>query len=206
MTNASSQRAAILRVLCILGLLFVAYTLIPWTAISAFAQAQQGSQSGQTKVVELPPLPDSPIEKAQKAGTALPLSLKELTRLALLNNLDIAISDTNEQIQNQRLIGAFGPYDPTLTATLGTNSTKSANTNQTNRSTTTFNKTDLSNWRFDFQQSATSGGTFLARVTGSRSDNNQIFSLFTPQYNSAMYFQFTQPLIQNFRIDANRQT
>jgi len=36
----------------------------------------------------------SPIEQAEKNGTALRISLKDLTKLALENNLDIAISDT----------------------------------------------------------------------------------------------------------------
>ena len=39
-------------------------------------------------------IPASSIERAEKDGTAYHISLKDLTKLALQNNLDIAISDT----------------------------------------------------------------------------------------------------------------
>ena len=52
-------------------------------------------------------LPLSPIEKAEKDGTALQMSLKDLTKLALQNNLDIAISDTNEELFNLKVTQAY---------------------------------------------------------------------------------------------------
>jgi hypothetical protein len=43
----------------------------------------------------------SPTEQAEQNGTALHISLKDLTKLALQNNLDTAISDTNEELLQQ---------------------------------------------------------------------------------------------------------
>ena len=115
------------------------------TAVQETATAQQDSQ--------LAPLSLSPIEKAEKDGTALRLSLKDLTKLALQNNLDIAISDTNEELYQQRIIQAYGPYDPVLTASLGARSNKSANTNLSTASTQgSYNQTEFLNWNFGFRR------------------------------------------------------
>ncbi len=153
------------------------------------------------------PLPLSPVEQAEKDGTALPVSLRDLTKLALQNNLDIAISDTNEQFYEKKVLQAHGPYDPAISASLGYQSTKRANTNLTNRSTQgNFNSTTLANWNFQFTQNIPTGGGIVANYNNSRSDTNQQFALFSPQYASSLSVQFTQPLNRNRQIDQIRGT
>ncbi len=162
------------------------------------ACAQERSSTGQI-------LPPNPIEQADKDGTALHISLRDLTKLALQNNLDIAISDTNEELYQQRLIQTYGPYDPMFSAGLGVQSSKRPNTNLTNRSTQgNFNKTDFANWNFQFTQNVPTGGGLTASYNSGRSDTNQQFALFSPQYSTSLTLQFTQPLNRNLRIDQNR--
>lgn len=152
-------------------------------------------------------LPLSPIEKAEKDNAAIRMSLKDITKLALQNNLDIAISDTNEELYQQKLIQAYGPYDPTIAVGLGVQSTKQPNTNLTNRSTQgASNKIDYANWNFKFTQYFPTGGGMMATYNSSRSDTNQAFALFSPQYNASATVQFLQPLRRNFRIDQYRGT
>ena len=92
----------------------------------------------------LPPLPVSPTEKAEQEDTALRMSLKDLTKLALQNNLDIAISGLNEEWNQQAIVQARGAFDPSLGAGLGVLSQKSANTNLQTRSIIgNFNKFDI---------------------------------------------------------------
>ncbi len=121
-----------------LGIISLVFTLtiVPSPVIMA-QQAAADSKEATKKSADddLPPLPSSPIEIAEKDGTALRLSLKDITKLALQNNLDIAIQDTNEQLSQQKIIAAYGNYDPTLSASLGVNSQKSANTNLATAST-----------------------------------------------------------------------
>ena len=189
----------------IIGLAF-SLTIMPSPVIMA-QQAAADSKEATKKSADddLPPLPSSPIEIAVKDGTALRLSIKDITKLALQNNLEIAISDTNEQLSQQKIIAAYGNYDPTLSASLGVNSQKSANTNTATASTSgTFNKSDRANWNLSYSQSVKTGGQIQGTWNSSRSDNNQSFSLFTPQYNSSMTVQFTQPLWRNLRIDSTR--
>jgi outer membrane protein TolC len=153
----------------------------------------------------LPPLPLSPTEKAEKEGTALRLSLKDVTKLALQNNLDIAIQDTNEGFYQQAIVQAYGPYDPAITLGLGTQSQKSPNTNFSTESLgSNFYKMDYANWNFTYQQNVRTGGTFSASYNTNRMDSNTSFMLFSPQYNATTTLSFTQPLRRNLRIDQNR--
>ncbi len=173
-----------------------------------FAQAAPAQAApAQAAPVEQPPEYLSPIEKAEKDGTALRMSLKDLTKLALQNNLDIAISDTNEELYRQKLFQTYGPYDPYIKAGGGVQSSKSANTNLATASTQgSFNKSDLSYWNFEFDQSFKTGGSLTATWNTRRTDTNQAFALFSPQYTANTSIQFTQPLRRNLLIDQNRNS
>jgi outer membrane protein len=173
---------------------------------SAFPQAApQAAQQPAATAQSNTTLPLSPIEKAEKDGTALRISLKDLTKLALQNNLDIAIADTNEVLYQQRYRKAFAPYEPELIVGMGVQSSKSANTNVATASTTgNFNKFDRSYWNVQYAQSFHSGADLTVDYRTSRSDTTQAFALFNPQYSASSLITFTQPLRRNFRIDSNR--
>src|SRR5262245_51628478 len=124
MTNFSPFRRLAVPQTAMLFCLFFAASL-PAGAM-AQAQAQEPAQE--------PSLPLSPTEQAEKKGTALRLSLKDLTKLALQNNLDIAISDTNEELYQQKVIGSYGKYDPGVNVGFGVTSTQVPNTRLDNTS------------------------------------------------------------------------
>jgi len=153
-------------------------------------------------------IPSSSIAQAEKQGTAYHISLRDLTKLALQNNLDIAVSDTNEELYQDKVLQAYGPYDPALSFTLGSRSTTQANTNLSTASAQgSSNNTRTDTWNAQFTQNvATGGGSLVASINSNRSDTNQVFALFSPQYNTTSSIQFTQPLLRNFRIDQNRGT
>ena len=147
----------------------------------------------------------SPIEQAERDGTALRISVRDLTKLALQNNLDIAIQDTNEDLYRQKLIQSYLPYDPSLTVGLGVGSTKSANTNLVNvASAADYNSYDQAYWNVKYTQNIPTGGGITASYNSNRTNTNQQFALFTPQYNSSLMLQVAQPLNRNRRIDQNR--
>jgi outer membrane protein len=171
-----------------------------------YSAAQQGTTRFGDSHVDIN-IPPSPIEQAEKDGTALHVSLKELTRLALQNNLDIAISDTNEEMYQQKILQAYGPYDPAISLTLGARSTTQPNTNLTNISTRgNSNNMKLDTWNFQLTQNLPTGGGIVASLNSNRSDTNQQFALFSPQYNATSSIQITQPLLRNRQIDQNRGT
>jgi outer membrane protein len=177
---------------------------ISFFATLPIAQGQQQAIPGAMPAINLP---QSPIEEAEKNGSVLRISLKELTKLALQNNLDIAISDTNERLFKQRVAQAFGPYDPALAITLGTQSTRRPNTNLTNQSTQgNFNKTSQTIWEFQFTQNLPTGGGISGSYDSSRNVTNQLYALFGTQYSTSLTFQITQPLNRNRKTDQIRST
>jgi outer membrane protein TolC len=204
MKYGSASSRWILSMFGIISLVLI-FTLLPSPAIFAQEAASSSEEAIKKSETEgLPPLPLSPIEQAQKDGTALPLSLKEVTKLALQNNLDIAIQDTNEQLTQQKLIGAFGNYDPTLGVTFSTDARKSANTNRATASDKSFNTSKGLQWAFTFSKNVQTGGQITANWQSSRQTTDQTFSLLNPNYNTSGYINFTQPLLRNFRIDSTR--
>lgn len=188
------------------------YQWILWSgliAVLAFAghARAQGQQPLPKSVAAPPALPLSPTEEAEKNGTALRISLKDLTKLALQNNLDIAISDTNEKFVRQRVLQAYGPYDPALSITAGNQATRRPNTNLTNQSTQgNFNKTSQQIWDFQFTQNLKTGAGILATYNSGRSVTNQQYALFGTQFSTNLSFQITQPLHRNRQIDQIRGT
>lgn len=200
--SAAAKRA--LSILGMLALVLASTTLSSPGVIAQEPASPAGEAPTGSGADELPPLPLSPIETAQRDGTALPLSLKDLTKLALEQNLDIAISDTNEQLRQQAILQQHGSYDPQLTAQVGFNSRKNANTTQYDRSTESFNKNDNASWNFTFRQPVKTGGTLQATWNSSRSESNSTAMVFNPSYQSSWSVQFSQPLWRNLRIDSNR--
>jgi len=185
--------------------LILMFMLPALTSAGRGTSAQEPQPAIQEAVpIQIPPLPVSPIEQAEKDGTALRISLRELTKLALQNNLDIAISDTNEALYQQKVFQSYGFYDPTISLSLTTGRSKSANTNITNQSTTTFNQRDNANWNFSMTKNVPTGGAFTVNFNSGRTDTNQTASLFTPQYQSSVQIQVTQPLWRNRRVDQTR--
>jgi outer membrane protein TolC len=136
------------------------------------------------------------------------MSLKDLTKLALQNNLDIAISDTNEELYNQRIRQAYGPYDPIFQFTPGLQNRRQPNTRRDNQSTAgdPFNETRTFSWNLRYDQSFRTGATLSAQLNSNRQDTNQAFALFNPQYGTTWSAQITQPLLRNRQIDQNRGT
>ena len=175
--------------------LVLAFTIIPLPS----AMAQGNAASTDT------PLPLSPIEKAQKDGTAIPLSLTELTKMVLRNNLDIAIQDTNEEAKRQALMGTYGAYDPSLTGSLSTGSSRSV-------STSVYDTVlgggatvrDTVDWRVTYRQTVKTGGTVNSSWSSGRTESNSNMMGFNPSYSSNLQFQYQQPLWRNLKIDSNR--
>jgi HAE1 family hydrophobic/amphiphilic exporter-1 len=166
-----------------------------------------GQQRVSQSVAPAVDVPLSPTEEAEKNGNALRISLKDLTKLALQNNLDIAISDTNEKLYRQRVLQAYGPYDPALSITVGNQSSRRPNTNLTNQSTQgNFNKTSQQIWNFEFTQNLPTGAGIIGTYNSGRSVTNQQYALFGTQYSTNLNLQFNQPLNRNRQIDQIRGT
>ncbi len=196
--SATSMRRVAAGAVCIT----LTLALSPASPARGFAQETQAKTDTSQ---ELPPLPQSPVEVAEKNGTALRLSLMEVTKLALQNNLDIAISDTNEEIYRERIRRAQGPYDPVLSLSYSYGQRRRANTNLATAADAAFNQTNGSNLTFfQYDQALRTGGGLSATWGWTRSTTNSEFQLLDPSYGTNPLVRFTQPLLRNFKIDPNR--
>ena len=67
-------------------------------------------------------VPESYLERMKRVSTIMELSLQESIRMALANNLEIAIENYNEDLNREQIVKTRGFYDPTLSFTVGWNS------------------------------------------------------------------------------------
>jgi outer membrane protein TolC len=170
------------------------------------APAQQAQPTTQSPITLVPVSLEGPVQRAEKAGTAVHMSLRDVIKLALQNNLSIAIADTNEDIKQQALIGTYGAFDPTFGASLSTSSSNRANTQVTTQSSSGFINTSKSSyWNTNVSQPLPwYGGSLTLSWNTTRTDSNQTNDLFSPQYQTSGLLSFTQPLLRNLRVDSNR--
>lgn len=147
------------------------------------------------------------IERIKKKQATQDLTLRDAIKMALQNNLEIAIEDFNEDIYEQQLLSVRGYYDPVLSFSLGTslNTSPTGSVLEAGRGITTreFNQNF---WNSTLSQNVPGGGGYQIDWTSNRSTSNSAFSLFNPQFGSGLTLSFRQPLWRNFRKStADRQ-
>jgi outer membrane protein len=166
-------------------------------SVSAFGQATQPSA---TRAAALP----ASQEAAAAPGT--PVSIEEAVRMALENNLGIQIEKLNPQIEVLGVSRARAVYAPSLLTGL---SRRSATSPPTDFNTSGANQLVSTNSNFasngGLQQQMRWGGAYSVVFDGSRATTNDINPRFNPQLGSGLNATVTQPLLRNFKIDANRQ-
>ena len=145
-------------------------------------------------------VPESYVDRVRREGTILALTLRDVMRLALTNNLEIAIEDFNEDLNRERNTIARGFYDPVLSFTVGLESSDSPSTSilTAGSGVATFAR-DGFTWSNSLQQNLRGGGRFILDFTNSRNQSNNTFSTINPQFGSDFAVSFTQPLWRGFR-------
>ncbi|HTL00595.1 MAG TPA: TolC family protein [Vicinamibacterales bacterium] len=136
-------------------------------------------------------------------AVSVPLSLEDAVRRATENNLDIQVERLNPQTFDLSIAGLQAVYHPTATSRYGRTDnvrlpTSLLNPGSPNISTMTYNAgvTQAMRW---------GGGSLTTSFNNQRQASSDVFSNFNPQFNSSLNFNYTQPLLRNFRIDSTRQ-
>ncbi|MCK5351892.1 TolC family protein, partial [bacterium] len=152
-------------------------------------------------------IPESYVTRMREEGPVLEVTLKEVIRLALVNNLEIAIENYNEDLNQEQIIRTRGFYDPTYNLSLGWSSSESPTTSSLQAGGgITVNNTDRFSFDNQLLQNVTGGGILDLSFTNSRNKTNSQFSFINPRYNSTFNVAFTQPLWRGFRqTDTERQ-
>lgn len=189
------------------GLVTTGLTLVLLASVAVKAQVSDArlrdlmSQAS----AQLPITPAS--DQTKDARPVVALTLDDAVRLALERNLDIAVQRLNPQTYDFTLAGLRSSYRPTVSSTLGLQSS-------TNPSTQTISGaaagTGIVNEVTDFSGSLVQdlpwgGGSLSVVLNNNRRSTTSLTALFNPVYNTNWSAQYTQPLLRGFRIDNTRQ-
>jgi len=173
----------------------IAGTLVA-TSVSAFGQ------SGQSRLTE--------IAKAAAQGLALQpgetlraISIDEAVKLGLEQNLGIQIQRYDPQIQDTAVSQARSFWSPQISATLSKQSQSQAVTNSLAGGANSITNGNLFTGA-SLSQTLPWGASYTANWNNQRLTTNNLFTTFSPQIASNVNFQFSQPLLRNFSIDAIR--
>lgn len=202
----------------------LAALLAAWSPIAVFCQdgvvarQQQPSQptqpqspTAQNSITQTIPLsPDVPRTRVGVTpGQLLSLPLQDGIAMALQNNLDIEQFRQGVQIAERSLYSIRGVYDILSTADINYRSTTQPIVSifgGGNASTSSLTQRAL-NYNFTTSQFVErTGGYWEGDFNNSRTVTSSTASLLTTQYAPQLTFQYTQPLMRNFAIDANRRS
>jgi len=154
----------------------------------------------------LPPLPDL-TRVGIVSSNVLTLSMNDAIRKALQNNNDIEVARDDVRYAETQLRSLYGVYDPVFSVTpqIIKNVTPQTSTflggggAAGTTSTTTFNLSPSLSKNFE-----KGGGSYTLSFANSRTSTSSVNSSLSPFYSSNLALQFTQPLLRNRSIDANR--
>jgi len=136
----------------------------------------------------------------------LRLRLRDAIFLALENNSNIRIQETQVEAQKFALLGAYKPFDPQFQSIANINRYSYSSYSQLqgvgDSSNPVLNQLSQS-VQASYTQTFITGTNIQASLTSSRTSTNSAFYFLNPYVNSTVYLQFTQPLIRNFGRFAN---
>jgi outer membrane protein len=152
----------------------------------------------------VPPLPD--LTRVGVSGQMLTLSMNDAIRRALLNNNDIEVSRDDVRVNEQRLRGLYGVYDPVFSITptfdqriSPVSSIFAGGTSSGTVSNTVFSVNPAISKIFQ-----TGGGSYALTFNNSRTSTTATSSTLNPFFSSSAVLSYAQPLMRNRAIDANR--
>jgi outer membrane protein len=197
--TAIFRNPAMKLILCELFLLLLSIT-------SSSAQSSESYRGLLTTRVrsEKPPAP-AHLEAYVQDGK-LTLSLRDSILLALENNSNISIQETQIESQKFNLLSTHQPFDPTLQSTLNINRYSTPSYSQLQGVGTSNNVAVNSlsqTGQITLSQTFTTGTNVQASLSSAKSSTNSSYNYFNPYFSSTFQLQFTQPLLQNAGRFAN---
>jgi len=137
----------------------------------------------------------------------LHLSLRDAVVLTLENNSFVRVQETQVEFSKFALLGAHSPFDPLVTGSLnGNNTTSPPFTTLGGTGVSLATKSITKFAQINFAETFESGTNVQAGLSSNRNSFNNPGStgVLDPYINSTLNFQFTQPLLKNGWLFANR--
>ena len=181
------------------GFLFL-LAMATTATIEAQAQSGENYRSMLTARVRSQTLPPSSHMKAYIQDGKLRLGVRDAILLALENNSEIQIEETQIETNKFFLLQAFQPFDPLLQSSLNINRSSNPSYTQLQGVGQTgagvFNSLNQIG-QVSYTQMFSTGTNVQATILSGRSSTNSSFYFFNPYYSSSLNLQFTQPLLRN---------
>lgn len=169
-------------------------TLIATAAAPAFAQAPAAATSAPQ---EFPPTPPY-VEQATARGPVVSLTVDQVVQRAITNNLDVLIEGYNVNLARQRVTGARGAYDPSLSFTSTLASTTNPLTAASGAATIPSELVESLSGLSTLRQTLPGGTSAALTLNGQRVATTNPSSLLTPSFGSTLTATVTQPLLRGF--------
>ena len=135
-----------------------------------------------------------------------PLSLREALAAALQNNKDIEVARQGVKIAEFDLKGSRGVYDPRLVSSTYFERVKTPISSfLSGGSNGAVTQEDFTGTARLEGQSPKFGGNYHLDFSSIRLTTDNQFTGLSPQYPSALTFNYTQPLLRGLKIDNNRR-
>ena len=172
-----------------------------------WAVPQEKTASDQAQP-EMPAIdrPESWADRMRRERPVRELSVKDAIRLALTNNLEIAIEDYNEDLNRQWIFGTRGFYDPRLRFEVGWAATENpARSILDAGQGIPVNTTDRIYFDTSLVQNLPNGSSLTLNFNNNRFSTNSTFSFMNPSFGSNFAVSLRQPLWRGFRETFTRR-
>jgi outer membrane protein len=133
----------------------------------------------------------------------LRLTLQDAVVLTLANNSNIRLQELNIENAKYSLLGAHSPFDPVAQASFNSQGQLSQTYTQLAGAPTglsTLNQVT----QFNYSQTFETGTNIQLNFNATKYSSNSIYNSFNPSISTFFGFQFTQPLVRNRWLFANR--
>jgi outer membrane protein TolC len=173
----------------------VAATLFVFGADPVRAQTAPAATPASVGGVKLPAAAQGPVRR---------LTADEAVLMALEQNINLQVDRIDPQVSDLAISVARSTWTPAFFSNVRTQSQTNPPTDIFGGAATVTNENLTS--QAGIQQLLPWGGaSYSAFWNSGRFTTNNIFSSFNPQLNSTVGFNFTQPMMRNFKIDGTRQ-
>ena len=172
-----------------------------------WAVPQEKTASDQAQS-EMPAIdrPESWADRMRRERPVRELSVKDAIRLALTNNLEIAIEDYNEDLNRQLIFGTKGFYDPRIRFEVGWAATENpARSILDAGQGIPVNTTDRIYFDTSLVQNLPNGSSLTLNFNNNRFSTNSSFSFMNPSFGSNIAATLRQPLLRGFRKTQTRR-
>lgn len=147
-------------------------------------------------------LPGAQYMREHVVDGKLRLTLLDAVTVTLANNSNVRLQELNLEYAKYALLSAHSPFDPSLQGSF--NAQRSLSQAYTQLAGAPALSSLNQTTQLTYNQTTETGTNFQVNFNASKFSSNSTYNLFNPAISTFVSFQFTQPLLRNRWLFANR--